>query len=466
MLIALAVSVALAGIALFIMRRLIARMSFLANYDALTQLPKRPLLHARLTESLERMHGESRKFAPLSLNLDRFKQVNDTLGHQIGDLLLLDVARRISALLEPEDIVARFGGDEFVILKAKLRQALDAGALADRLVAALGAPYEINGQRVLVGVSVGIALAPENGDRADDLLRNSDLALYRAKGDGKGRFRYFTDEMNTVMQARRLLEVDLREALERRQLEVHFQQLVDIVSGQIVSCEALVRWNHRKRGYVAPVDFLPLAEETGLIVQLGEFVLREACAEAASWTPDIAVAVNLSAVQFRATDLVSVVTAAFADSGLSANRLELEITETLLMDQKDEVVKTLATLRDLGVRIPLDDFGTGYSSLAYLSSFLFDKIEIDRSFVRDVTNCADSAAIIRAITSLAGTLGMSTTAEGVESVEELEWLRDQGCREGQGYLFSRPVPARDLRLLLGVKKGPRADGARATGEAA
>ena len=457
LLLSLATSIALGATTLTILHRLIGRMTYLANYDALTKLPKRPLLHARLSECLRRRNEENGKFALLSLDLDRFKQVNDTLGHQVGDELLVLVAQRISRLLTPQDVAARFGGDEFVILKTRLGDSAEAGRLAERLVASLCAPYEIGGQQVLIGASVGIALAPEDGEYADDLLRNSDLALYRAKAEGKGRYFFFTAEMNAVMQTRRLLEIDLRQALERRQLEVHFQPLIDITSGQIISCEALVRWNHPTRGYIAPVEFLPLAEETGLIIPLGAFVLREACKEAASWTRDIRVAVNLSAVQFRANDLVSVVVAALTETGLPAHRLDLEITETLLMDRREEVVKTLTSLRDLGVRISLDDFGTGYSSLAYLSSFPFDKIKIDRSFVKDVANRSDSAAIIRAITSLAGTLGMCTTAEGVESVEELDWLRTQGCHECQGYLFSAPIPPRDLKLLLGMARGSAPD---------
>ena len=445
-------SVVLAAISLAVLRRMIASMTYLANYDALTSLPKRPLLHARLTDCLHRVRAPNGGFAVLSLDLDRFKQVNDTLGHQVGDLLLIEVSNRISALLGPGDIAARFGGDEFVILKSILRDPLDAGVLARRLVGAVGAPYDINGQRILIGASIGIALAPDNGEYADDLLRNSDLALYRAKAEGKGRFSYFADEMNTAMQARRLLEIDLREALEKKQLEVHFQPLIDIADGRIIACEALVRWNHPVRGFIPPLEFLPIAEETGLIVPLGHFVLHEACAEATSWAEDISVAVNLSAVQFRTNDLVSIVVKALAETELPANRLELEITESLLIQKGDEVVKTLTALRDIGVRISLDDFGTGYSSLSYLSKFPFDKIKIDKSFVRDVSIRSDSAAIIRAITDLAGTLGKCTTAEGVESPEELEWLRKQGCQEGQGYLFSRPIPPRDLKLLLGLKK--------------
>ena len=425
-------------------------MTRMASYDTLTGLPNRAMLNLRMTNLLERQNRDGGRFAVLSLDLDRFKNVNDTLGHEIGDRLLVEASLRMSKVLRERDIAARFGGDEFVILQANVRQPSDSSALAQRVIDALGAPYDIDGHRILVGASVGIAMAPDHGEKAEELLRNSDLALYRAKADGKGRHCFFAPSMNTLMQSRRLLEVDLREAIEGEKLEVHFQPLIDIFSGQIIACEALVRWNHPTRGFVPPVDFIPLAEETGLVVRLGEFVLRKACAEAATWTRDIRVAVNLSLVQFRAGDLVGLVDKVLAETGLAPERLELEITESILIEDRDDALATLSALRARGVRIALDDFGTGYSSLAYLSSFPFDKIKIDQSFVRDVAIRKDSAAIIRAITSMADTLGMCTTAEGVENMEELNWLRLQGCGEAQGFLFSRPVPARDLRALLGM----------------
>ncbi len=425
-------------------------MTRMASYDTLTGLPNRTLLNLRMTNLLERQNRDAGRFAVLSLDLDRFKNVNDTLGHEVGDRLLVEVARRIGAVLRARDIAARFGGDEFVILQANVSQPSDASALARRVIDSLGAPYDIEGHRILVGASVGVAMAPDHGETAEELLRNSDLALYRAKADGKGRHRFFAPSMNTIMQSRRLLEVDLREAIDAGKLEVYFQPLIDIYSGRISACEALVRWDHPVKGFVPPVDFIPLAEETGLVVALGEFVLRKACAEAASWTRDIRVAVNLSSVQFRAGDLVSLVDSVLAETGLAPERLELEITESILIEDRDDALVTLSALRERGVRIALDDFGTGYSSLAYLSSFPFDKIKIDQSFVRDVAVRKDSAAIIRAITSLADTLGMCTTAEGVENMEELNWLRSQGCGEAQGFLFSRPMPASDLKSLLGL----------------
>ena len=329
--------------------------------------------------------------------------------------------------------------------------------LADRIVKQLSAPYQINGQCVLIGASVGIAIAPDHGADADELLRNSDLALYRAKAEGKGDSRYFSTEMNEKMQMRRLLEIELRDALKNDAFELHFQPLIDAQTGVVTTCETLVRWRHPVRGLVSPADFIPVAEETGLIVALGEWVLRKACVEALAWPEHIRVAVNLSSIQFQAGKVNEIVESALAATGLPAVRLELEITESVLLANSEDTLKALQKLRDLGVRISLDDFGTGYSSLSYLSSFRFDKIKIDRSFVRDVAQRPDAAAIIQAITGLATTLGMCTTAEGVESNEELDWLRLQGCKEIQGFLFSRPLPSRDLRALIGVvtDKGER-----------
>ena len=354
-------------------------------------------------------------------------------------------------MLVEDDIVARFGGDEFVILQRGAETPEQAEALARQLVDALSANYEIDGQRINIGASAGIALAPRNGENGDDLLRNSDLALYRAKSDGRGAHRIFSAEMHAKSHARRLLELDLREALQTNALEVHFQPLVDIDNAHITACEALARWNHPTRGYIPPTEFVPIAEETGLIIPLGAYVLRRACEVAVTWKDDIRIAVNLSAIQFKTGDLVGLVRQTLEEVGLAPNRLELEITESILLEEKDEVLSRLSELRALGVRIALDDFGTGYSSLAYLSSFPFDKIKIDRSFVQNVVRRPDAAAIIGAITKLASTLGMSTTAEGVETSAELDWLRDNGCTQIQGYLISAPLPANAMALLLGAR---------------
>jgi diguanylate cyclase (GGDEF)-like protein len=429
----------------------------MANYDSVTGLPNRNYMNQRLAVAIEGAASEDLRFAVISLDLDRFKQVNDTLGHQTGDHLLRAVADRIRGALQEGDAVARFGGDEFIILQNNLPAPAEAGAasLAQKLVSRIGAPYEIDGQRVLVGASVGIAVSHRDGDSASELLRNSDLALYRAKAEGKGRYQFFEPEMDAEMQARRHLELDLRDALERGELTVNFQPLVETASGAVRACEALVRWSHPTRGAIAPSDFIPIAEETGLIMPLGEFVLRTACAEAATWSRNISVAVNLSAAQFRGGDLAGLVKSILAETGLAPERLDLEITESMLIDDKETVLATLGKIRAHGVSISLDDFGTGYSSLAYLSSFPFDKIKIDRSFVKDVARRPDSAAIIRAITGLASTLGICTTAEGVESVEELDWLRAHGCGEVQGYLFSAAVPAAEFRAILGMRAPAR-----------
>jgi diguanylate cyclase (GGDEF)-like protein len=440
-------------VTLLVLRRSIAlstisRISRMANYDSVTGLPNRNLLHTRLTNRLDSARRKDASFAVLTIDLDRFKNVNDALGHQVGDLLLMEVAQRIRKVARVQDTAARFGGDEFVLLLDDMRDPAEAGRVAERLVAAIAAPYEFDGHRVLIGASIGIALAPQHGHQADDLLRNSDLALYLAKTEGKGQYRFFRTELNAGIQARRLMEIDLRETVENDRLEVFFQPVIDVGTREIIACEALARWKRDGHGYVPPVEFIPLAEETGLIVALGGCVLRKACEEAARWPRKIGVAVNLSARQFQSGDLVALVEDTLRSSGLEAQRLELEITESVFVEDKDRVLVTLQALRQLGVRIALDDFGTGYSSLSYLSSFPFDRIKIDRSFVTNVDTRPDAAAIVRAVTSLAGTLGMSTTAEGVESVADLAWLQSHGCGHAQGYLISRPVPPEELRPLL------------------
>jgi len=457
LLLSIVTSIMLAGLALVVLHRLIARIVQMAAYDSLTGLPNRFQFRARTINALKNLRVEAGTLAILSLDLDRFKSVNDTLGHHTGDLLLIEVARRIEKLLSKKtEMVARFGGDEFVILQTAV-QASDAGTLAQRLTTTLGAPYTIRDQQVLIGASVGIALAPENGMDPDSLLRNSDVALYHAKADGKGRYTYFTPEMNEDRQSRRLMEIELREALEKKDIDVFFQPVIDISTGRVAGCEALVRWNHPTKGSIAPLKFIPLAEETGIILALGEHVLREACKEAASWSRPIRVAVNVSAVQFRSGDIDSLVASILRETGLEPDRLEIEVTESVLIEDKDRTMKILTSLRKLGVRIALDDFGTGYSSLAYLSSFPFDKIKIDRSFVQNVTRCKDTATITRIILNLATSLNMSTVAEGIEESEELDWLRGHGCSEGQGFLFSKAVSASDLKLLLGLQGALRAD---------
>jgi diguanylate cyclase (GGDEF)-like protein len=429
-----------------------ARVEHMARHDALTGLPNRAQLRTRMEEALARARrGE--QFAVLCLDLDRFKAVNDTLGHPVGDELLRAVTLRLRSLVRETDTVVRLGGDEFAIIQATLAQPDAATALARRLIAELAEPYVIEGHQVVVGASVGIALAPRDGSSADLLLKSADLALYRAKADGRGTWRFFEPEMDARMQARRQLELDLRQALAAGEFHLLYQPLINLVSGRITGFEALLRWHHPERGLVAPADFVPLAEETGLILPLGEWVLREACREAVGWPAEVSVAVNVSAVQFGSPRLVDTVAEALAASGLPGERLEIEVTESIMLQDTAQTMAVLHRLRAFGIRISMDDFGTGYSSLSYLRSFPFDKIKIDQSFVRDLEKRGDARAIVRAISGLGGSLGMRTSAEGVETPEQFEQLRADGCTEGQGYLFGRPVPGKAARALLRDQPG-------------
>jgi predicted signal transduction protein with EAL and GGDEF domain len=361
---------------------------------------------------------------------------------------LNEVGSRLCKCAGPGDTVARLGGDEFGIVQfCKNCEPTAVSALASQIVEIVSAPYEIQGHQLVIGVSVGISLAPDDGDNPDELLKNADLALYRAKADGRGTYRFFEAGMDARAQARRLLELDLRLALQRSEFEVHYQPIRDLATGEIAVCEALVRWRHPERGLIVPIQFIPLAEETGLIVQLGDWVLRQACRDAARWST-ACVAVNLSPVQFRNRDLVAGVKDALAQSGLPAHRLELEITESVLLQNSEGTRATLHALRRFGVKISLDDFGTGYSSLSYLRSFPFDKIKIDRSFVNELATRNDSLAIIRAVTGLGKSLGIATTAEGVETDAQLDVLSREGCTQAQGYLISKPRPIAEVEGLL------------------
>jgi diguanylate cyclase (GGDEF)-like protein len=425
-----------------------ARITHMAHHDALTGLPNRVLFRQRLEEALARSRrGET--CAVLCLDLDHFKAVNDTLGHPIGDALLRSATERLRSELRETDTVARLGGDEFAVIQTSLEHPVDVTALAERLVRLLSAPYEVEGHQIIVGVSIGIALMPGDGDDPDMLLKNADLALYTAKARGRASYRFFEPEMDAQMQARRLLEMDLRRALAEEEFELHYQPLMDITTGQPIGFEALVRWRHPARGLVPPSDFIPLAEDIGLIVPLGEWVLRHACAEAAGWPGSLKVAVNLSAAQFRAPGLADMVLGVLHETGLGAERLELEITETLLLQESEDTLATLHRLRDLGVSIAMDDFGTGYSSLSTLRRFPFTRVKIDRSFVVDVGRSGDtSGAIVRAVANLCAALGMAITVEGVETDTQLAWLAAEGFVNAQGYLFGRPMPVSDLRRLL------------------
>jgi diguanylate cyclase (GGDEF)-like protein len=428
------------------------QIAFLAHHDALTGLANRVRLRDHIERTLEQIKRGGNA-SVLCLDLDNFKTINDTLGHSVGDALLCAVATRLRDLLRDTDMVSRTGGDEFSIVQSGAEPSMAASsALAARIVETLSVPFDLGDHNVVIGASVGIAIAPDDGDNADQLLKNADMALYRAKGDGRGRFHFFESEMDVKAQARRVLEIDLRNAITAGEFEVYYQPIVNLAENRITGFEALLRWNHPTRGRVAPNDFIPLAEETGLIGQIGEWVMRQACAEARTWPSDLRVAVNVSPVQFRNKGLVTAVISALAASRLRPELLELEITETVLMNNNEATLTALHQLRDLGVRISMDDFGTGYSSLSYLRSFPFDKIKIDQSFVRDLAERPDSIAIIRAVAGLGLSFGVTTTAEGVETQGQLDQMRAEGCTEVQGYFYSRPVPASEIGQLLSVFK--------------
>ena len=422
------------------------RMAHLAHHDTLTNLPNRSMFRERLDQALSEA-----TIAPLAiflLDLDRFKAVNDTFGHPAGDWLLKCVAARLQRCLRNEtDVVARFGGDEFAIIQFNIKDADDAERLAKRIVEVIGKPYRDKSRDMHVGISLGIALFPNDGKDADTLLKNADMALYRGKSEGRNVYRFFEPGMDAMVLARQALETDLEAALPRREFELDFQPIMNIASGDIVGAEALMRWHSPARGLVSPDDFIPAAEETGLIVQLGDWALRKACTIAADWPHAMRIAVNVSAVQIKSSTFARGVISALAFSGVPADRLELEITETVLMDESDTVLKTLRQLRDLGIRIALDDFGTGYSSLGYLRRFPVDKIKIDRSFIGDIDN-RDSAAIVRTVIGLGAQLGITVTAEGVETEAQLDMLRKAGCVEAQGYLIGMPSRAADINRLL------------------
>ena len=424
-----------------------ARAVHLAYHDPLTELANRRRLLEELAATLTRLRREGGNAALLLVDLDGFKGVNDTLGHPAGDELLRAVAARLRECTRETDLVARLGGDEFAIIQASVEQPTEVALLADRLVQALREPFEIGGQRVEIGTSVGVMLADATAT-ADEALRNADAALYRAKADGRGTWRFFEAGMDAEMQARRTLEADLRRALIEGQFEVFYQPLIDAGTEGLTGFEALLRWNHPTRGMVSPSEFIPLAEETGLIRAIGAWVLERACTDAAGWPAHVRVAVNLSPVQFARGNLVREVEQALVASGLAPGRLELEITENVLLQDNDATLGILLRLRGMGVRIAMDDFGTGYSSLSYLRRFPFDKIKIDQSFIRNVGTEKGSVEIIRAVVGLGQALSMKVLAEGVETTEQLRMLQAEGCDELQGYLFSKPKPLQDVQDII------------------
>ena len=428
-------------------RRTEEKISYMAHHDALTDLPNRAVFYEKLDQLLART-PQGGSFAVFSLDLDQFKSVNDTLGHPVGDKLLQAAAKRMGGCIRDTDIVARLGGDEFAVVQASFKQPADATLLATRLIDALSAPYVLDGHQVVVGTSVGIAIAPADGTTPDQLMKNADLALYRCKADRGNIYRFFESQMDARMQERRALELDLRKALVNGEFSLNYQPIVNLKTGKITACEALIRWHQPERGVVPPLQFIPIAEETGLIIPIGEWVLRQACLDAVAWPDEIALAVNISPAQFKSGDFVQVVTTALQKSRLPARRLELEITELVLMHDSDAALAMLHQLKDLGIGIAMDDFGTGYSSLAYLRSFPFDRIKIDKSFIADISESKESLAILRAVVGLGSSLNIVTTAEGVEAAHQLELLRSEGCAEVQGYFFSPPRPAAEVAELF------------------
>src|ERR1700730_1516357 len=433
-------------------RRTEAQIERMARSDVLTGLANRVQFRERLNDLLLQSRATD-PVAILLVDLDRFKAVNDTLGHPIGDKLLCAAAQRLRQFVRQNDLVARLGGDEFALIQPGASQPAAAKSLADRLVHGFAEPFEIGDDQVQVGASVGVALSPDDGVDPDELLKRADLALYDAKSTGRGTLSFFRSEMNERAQGRRALEIDLRQAEARGELELHYQPILALNTNRVTCFEALLRWRHPVRGMVMPDSFIPLAEETGLIESLGVWVLREAFAQATTWPSHVGIAVNLSPVQFKSGKLLGVVTAALTGSGIEPQRVEPEITESVRLTEDAANLVTLHALRSLGVRICLDDFGVGYSSLSYLRSFPFKKIKIDRSFIRDVVDNTEAAAIVRAITTLGASLGMLTTAEGVELPEQVQVLRSLGCDEAQGYLFSRPLPASELDTMLQADRG-------------
>jgi diguanylate cyclase (GGDEF)-like protein len=424
-----------------------AQIVHMAHHDVLTDLPNRTLFKTQLEDAL-RWRSRDEQVAVLFIDLDNFKNTNDTLGHQIGDELLKVVAQRLSSCLRETDAIARLGGDEFVVIQRSVKSPAEVAQLANRIRDVITAPCTLMEHNIIVDTSIGIAIAPIDGTTPEQMIKNADLALYGAKASGRGTYRFFEQEMDARMAARHALELDLRKAFVNGEFEIEYQPLVNIEKGSISCCEALLRWHHPERGRLSPDTFIPLAEETGLITRIGEWVLRTACKEAAGWADDITLAVNISPVQFRSQNIAGIIVNALAASGLPANRLEIEITEALLLEQTDATLETLRQLHALGVRVAMDDFGTGYSSLAYLQKFPFDKIKIDGSFIKELSAKAESKAIVRAVTSLADSFHMITTAEGVETSEQLKIVKELGCTEMQGYLFSKACSAADLKKVM------------------
>ena len=424
-----------------------ARVRRLANEDLLTGLPNRAAFSEELDHQLK-IATSGHEIALLILDLDRFDAVNDTFGHPIGDLVLQGVAERLLKLVQTKDIVARFGGDEFAILQTNMPQPTGSRTLAKRIAASIAQPFVIEGNSVHVGVSIGVAIAPLDAETAAELLKNADLAVHGAKSDGRGVARYFEPKMDERMQTRRLLGQELQTALANDEFEMFYQPVIAVDTRKIIGVEGLIRWQHPILGRVSPADFIPIAEDTGLIIPIGEWVLRQACRDAAGWRPEIRIAVNVSPAQLRDRSFVATVNSALDDAKLDPRRLELEITETALVMDSALTIAILTELRDRGITVAMDDFGTGYSSINYLRQFPFDKIKIDGSFISGSDQSNGAAALVRMVAALGNALGVETTAEGVETESELLMVQEAGCTQFQGYLISKPKPASEIASLL------------------
>jgi diguanylate cyclase (GGDEF)-like protein len=434
-------------------RALSARMSYLAQHDSLTDLPNRILLKDRLTQSMSLAQRHRQKLAVLYLDVDRFKHINDSLGHGIGDRVLQSVAQRLLTCVRSSDTVSRHGGDEFVILLADAVHAQDAIVSVDKILLALAAPHHVEQHDLSITASIGIAIYPDDGTDAETLMKHADFAMLHAKDSGRNNYQFFKPEMNARALERQSLETGLRHALEQQQFVLHYQPKINLETGAIVGAEALIRWRHPQRGLVAPGHFIPVAEECGFIVPISRWVLRESCRQARAWQdaglPALRIAINTSAVELRSKDYVAGVRAILAETALDARYLELELNESFLMHDSKSTIGVLQELKDMGVQLALDDFGTGYSSLSYLKRFPIDSLKIDQSFVRGLTTDADDASIVRAVISMGESLRMLVVAEGVETREQLEFLREHACPEGQGFYFSHPVVAGEFSQLLG-----------------
>ena len=434
-----------------------ARMRHLAMHDTLTGLPNRALFARRLNQEIARAERDNTRVAVLALDLDKFKQINDFYGHGVGDALLVAAGERVSELVRRMDTVARLGGDEFAVIQPGLDGPDPAAALAARIVRALAEPFEVEGHKLVMGVSIGITLSSRKRVNPEELLRAADVAMYRSKTEGRSTYTFFEADMDTQLRDRRELEQDLRQAIHNNEFELHYQPLYSVPEQRLNGFEALLRWNHPTRGEIGPDEFIPIAEDIGLIPRIGEWVLAEGCRTAATWPAPLRLAVNVSPVQFKEPFLARRIESIARASGLALNRLEIEITENVLMKDTESVLQILNEIKALGARVAMDDFGTGYSSLSYLRKFPFDKIKIDRSFVGDLEENQEDAAIVRAVVAMGQSLGMTTLAEGVESTEQWSQIADEGCQEAQGFLLGRPMPRTEAARLIGTACGTAVD---------